>query len=233
MYFRISNTADKNLLEAWSNASFKYPNLYKPQIIINGLNEVTIPIITMEEEEKISLAIWGLLPEKYNEDWTLFQNTINTLNLHVGNMDSGIWYTEAYRQRRCLIPVTGFYTSYLRHGEMYPYYVGLKSGKPFYLAGIYNKLEDGFITCSILVGKANSFIKKFQNLTDCMPLLISNGGRSEWLHDETSTVRLKELLNSPVEEVFHAHPIAKEFFNNDISYDSMLLPYEYTASNFK
>ncbi|WP_281541277.1 SOS response-associated peptidase [Maribacter aestuarii] len=233
MYFRISNTADKNLLEAWSNASLKYPNLYKPQIIINGLNEVTIPIITMEEKEKISLAIWGLLPEEYNEDWTLFQNTLNTLNLNVEHMDSSIWYTEAYKQRRCLIPVTGFYTSYLRNGEMYPYYVGLKSGKPFYLAGIYNKLEDGFITCSVLVGKASRFIEKIQNLTDCMPLLISSTERSDWLSEETSLNRLKELLNSDEDDLFHAHPIAKEFFNNDISYDSMLLPYEYVKSNFK
>ena len=228
MYFRISNTAEKEELETWSNASLKHPNLYKPQIIINGLNEVTIPIITMEEKNHISLSIWGLLPEKYDEDWTIFQNTFNTLNLHEEDMDSGLWYTEAFKSRRSLVPVTGFFTSYLRNGKTFPYYISLKSGKPFYLASIYSRLEDGFITSSLLVGRTNGFIRQFQNVVDCMPLLISSKQKKEWLNEETSSKQLKEILNSPIDDIFHAHPIAKDFFNNDISYDSMLLPYEYS-----
>lgn len=232
MYFKISNTAERDILEAWSNTSLKYPKLYKPQIIINGLNEVAIPIITMEEKNSISLSIWGILPEKYNEDWSIFQNTFNTLNLQAHNMNSDLWYAEAYRKRRSLIPVTGFFTSYLRNGETFPFYISLKSGKPFYLASIYNKLEDGFLTSSLIVGKADSFIKKFQNIVDCMPLVISERNKTEWLSKETSNENLSVILNSPVDNIFQAHPIAKEFFNNDISYDSMLLPFEYQNYNF-
>ncbi|UWX54439.1 hypothetical protein NYZ99_16165 [Maribacter litopenaei] len=64
MYFKLSNTAEKETLERMTKASFKYPNLYKPQNIIHGLKEVSIPIITMEEQNELSLAIWGLLPRK-------------------------------------------------------------------------------------------------------------------------------------------------------------------------
>lgn len=231
MYFKISNTAKKEMMEEWSNASFKYPNLYKPQVVINGLNEVSIPIITMEEKDMITLSIWGMLPERYKEDWHIFQNNTNTLNLHEESMSSGLWYSEPLKTRRCVIPVTGFFTSYLRDGETYPYYVTLKNGKPFYLAGIYNRLDDGFITCSLLVGKANTFIRKFQNVVDCMPLIVSENDKYEWLDDDTPIDRIKQLLKNPVEDVFQSHPIAKELFNNDISYDSMLLPYEYMDTN--
>lgn len=231
MYFKISNTAKKKELEEWSNASLKYPNLYEPQMIINGLNEVNIPIITMEEKQRISLSIWGILPERYSEDWSIFQNIANTLNLREETMNSDLWYADAFNKRRGIVPVTGFFTSYLRQGQAYPHYVSLKSEKPFYLASIYNKLEDGFITSSLIVGKANEFIRKFHNVTDCMPLIISEENKLDWLDEKTSASHLRQILNTPIDNVFHAHPIAKEFFNNDISYDSMLLPYQYSDSN--
>ncbi len=227
MYYKISNTANKEQLEAWTNTSFKYPHLYEPQLLINGLNEVSIPLVTMDNPKEIALAIWGMLPEKYKEDWNIFQSISNTLNLHEKLMDSDLWYAHALKQRRSLIPVTGFFTSYLKDGEAYPYYISLKSGKPFYLAGVYNILEDGFITCSLLVGKANAFIKKFENVVDCMPLIVTREAKEEWLHMDTSIHKIRDILKNPLVNEYQASPIAKELFNNDITYDSMLLPYDY------
>ena len=79
MYFKLSNTAEKEILERMTKASFKYPNLYKPQSIIHGLTEVSIPIITMDKPDELSLSIWGLLPDNYTADWSDFQNNFNTL----------------------------------------------------------------------------------------------------------------------------------------------------------
>lgn len=227
MYYKISNTAEKEQIETWTNTKFKYPHLYQPQLLINGLNEVSIPVITMEKTHEISLAIWGMLPEKYKEDWNIFQNTTNTLNLHEELMDSNLWYANALKQRRSIIPVTGFFTSLLKDGELYPFYISLKNGSPFYLAGVYNTLDDGFITCSLLVGKANAFIKKYQNIVDCMPLIVTKENKDEWLNSSTPIIKIREILKSPVANEYQARPIAKELFNNDITYDSMLLPYDY------
>ncbi|NNE76725.1 MAG: hypothetical protein HKN31_06590 [Pricia sp.] len=230
MYFKISNTAEKEILEQWAGASLKHPHLYTPQVVINGLNEVTLPIITTEEQHTISLAIWGMLPENYNDDWIVFQNTANTLNLHEESMDSDLWYVDALKNQRALIPVTGFFTSYLRNGDSYPYFIGLKSGRPFYLAGIYTTLADGFITCSLLVGKANAFIRKYQNVVDCMPLTIPKNGKDEWLDQRTPHSKIRQILKSPATNDFYANPIAKDLFHNNITYDSMLRPYEYFGS---
>lgn len=228
MYYKISNTAKKEQIESWTNSIFKYPHLYEPQLLINGLNEVSIPLITMENPKELALAIWGMLPEKYMEDWTIFQSTTNTLNLHEESMNSDLWYANTLKHRRCLIPVTGFFTSYLKEGEVYPYYISLSSGKPFYLAGVYNTLEDGFITCSILVGKANTLIKKFQNVVDCMPLIVTNQTKDAWLNENSPIRTVREILKKPVANEYQACPIAKELFNNDITYDSMLSPYDYS-----
>lgn len=215
MYFKLSNTAEKETLERMTKSSFKYPNLYKPQSIIHGLRETSIPIITMEEPKELSLAIWGMLPENHTADWSIFQNNFNTLNFHEGTMDSGLWYSDALVNRRCLIPVTGFFTTFVENGEAYHFRIGLKNGAPFYLAGIYTVLEDGFITCSLLVGKSDDFIKQVQNTVDTMPITISLDEREEWLDFKTTPMRTRQLLKKPFKQDFSATSVSEKYYNYD------------------
>lgn len=227
MYFKLSNTATKEILEKFTKATFKYPNLYTPQQVINGLHEVSVPIVTMQEKDKISLSIWGLLPTKYSEDWSVFQCICNTLNLHENTLDSNLWFAQPLKERRGLLPVTGFFTSFLKNGKSFPYHISLKSGKPFYLASIYNTLEDGFITCALLVGKSTGYIRQYQNTVDSMPIIIGEEDVESWLAYQTPFEQVKNILKRTPICDFKATPIAKELFNNDISYDSMLVSYEY------
>lgn len=230
MYFKLSNTAGMKVMESEANALFKYPNLYTPQVVISGLEEVSIPVITMEEPNVLSLAIWGLLPSDYKDDWELIQNLTNTLNIHIDSLNSDLWYSGTVEEHRCLIPVTGFFTTVLRNGGLQPYFIGPKKGKLLYLAGIYTVLEDGFITCSVLTGPLDDFLEEYQNLVNFMPIIISEEYKDEWLGMETTCNRAKEILITPHNVDLMAKPIAKELFNQDISYDSMLMPPEYSGN---
>jgi len=227
MYFKISNTAKMKEIERDVNALFKYPNLYTPQVVISGLTEVSIPIITMDEPEAVSLAIWGLLPSSFNEDWELFQKLTNTLTISAEKLDTNTWYNDSFMKRRCIIPVTGFFTSVLKNGEIYPYHVSGKNGEILYLAGIYTVLDDGFVTCSLLTGPLEKNVVKYQNLVDYMPSIIDHGDKYEWLSKGTMLEGVTELLRPPHKTDLEVRPIAKNLFNQDISYDSMLMPYEY------
>ncbi len=213
MYFKLSNTAEKDILERMTKASFKYPNLYKPQSIIHGLKEESIPIITMEKPDELSLSIWGLLPENYAADWSDFQNNFNTLNFPEDLMDCGLWYAEALKNKRCLIPITGFFTTFIENGEIYNFKISLKDGGPFYLAGIYTILEDGFITCSILTGKSDDFIKRVQNTVDAMPLTIPIDKKDEWLDFNTTPMRTRQFLKKPPKQDFSATSISDIYYN--------------------
>lgn len=227
MYFKISNTAKMKEIERDANALFKYPNLYTPQVVISGLTEVSIPIITMNEPSAINLAIWGLLPTSFNEDWELFQKLTNTLTIPSQNVHTDIWYHDSFIQKRCIIPVTGFFTSVLKKGEIYPYHISKKNGAILYLAGIYTTLEDGFITCSLLTGPLEKEIVHYQNLVDYMPAIIDRDNKNEWLSGSTDLERAKEILRPPHSTELEIRSIARNLFNQDISYDSMLSPYEY------
>lgn len=229
MYYKLSNTADRNQIEQLFKIPFKYPNLYHPEIVINGFTESSIPIITGEEPDKVSLGIWGILPADYNDDWSTFQNVSNTLTIDEKMLDGSSWYKTAFEHRRCLIIVTGFFTTFLQKGTIYPYYLGRPDNAPFFLAGIYNTLNDGFITASLLVGAADRYVQKFQNLTETMPVVVPENHADSWLEQKITLGGLREMMANPSPNHLKANAIAKDFFKNNITYDSMLTPLDYSG----
>lgn len=227
MYYKLSNTANKNELENALGCPLKYPYLYKKQILINGLDEVSIPIVAMEDRHTIIPAIWGLLPEGYQGEWSSFQNLCNTLNVALESIDSNVWYAKSLWNKRCLIPVTGFFTSYVSGGTVYPLYLRRSNGFPFCLAGLYTQLDDGFISCSIITRRANRLIKRVHNLGHTMPIILNRQLHTPWLQENLKMFEIKEMLYKPHKYQIASHPIARTFYKNNISYDSMLKPVLY------
>lgn len=228
MYYKLSNIAERRLIEEEFGITFKHPKLYQPSPVINGFDEEILPVITTKQPELILYAIWGMLPEHYEDDWIEFQKITNTLNVTENSINSNIWYAEAFYARRCLIIVTGFFTSYVSKGIVYPYYVHLPDEKPFCMAGIYNELDDGFLTASLIVSTADNFTGRIENTCNCMPLIIPEMFYEEWLDLLTPIDRIKEMLaEQQVRGKFKAHTIEKEFYKNNILYDSMLQPVSY------
>ena len=227
MHYKLSNTAEREHLEHSFQMPFKHPNLYRPEIVINGLAETNLPVIISEDAKVISISIWGLLPQRYKNDWEHFQNLTNTLNIDERNIGSSLWYADAFQKRRCLILVTGFFTTILKNGVSYPYYISKNSGEPFYLGGIYNILEDGFITCALVVKTADSYLQKFHNISNTMPKIVPRKSAESWLNTDMPYSEARALISNQEENMLRANPIVKEFFNQNISYDSMLDTYEY------
>ncbi len=227
MYNKISNIAERELIEKEVGVDYRFPNLHSPTPILDGLEECTLSIVTMENPDYISYGIWGMLPSNYKDEWSDFQKVYNTLHVAVKHVKSKGIFQESYQKRRCIIIVTGFFIYHLHNGYLYPYYVYLKSKKPFYIAGIYNVLDDGFITCSMIMTKATGVVKTIQNLDTTMPVIISKNSYSAWLKKDYDTEELNIILDNAKTPELGAHPIAKELFKNDISYDSMLTPVYY------
>lgn len=227
MYYRLSNTAEGKMLEKSFGIPLKYPRLYEPTTVINGLSETTVPIITMEDNQSIDFGIWGLVPKEYKEDWGTFQNTMNTLNIPKEILRSKNWLSLPLEHSRCLILVTGFFASYLVKGSVYPYYVYSQGQMPFCLAGIYNRLEDGFITFSLITVPSNGLVQKVENLSGRMPLIIPEYLKEIWLDQNMPKDDIMNMIDSPQQPNLLAHPIAKELYNRNILYKSMLEPVAY------
>ncbi len=221
MYYQLSNTAERKQIEAFFDVSFKYPNLYRPETVINGLEESNLPVLTMEEPNSVLFAIWGMLPKKYQDDWQQFQKLTNTLNIDERTLQSVLWQSEALSSRRCLILATGFFTSILKNGLLHHFQIKLNSGEPFFLAGIYNTLDDGFITCSLLLSKTNRSLENYQNIVDNMPVVIARNKKNLWLKNGASLGQIKQVLTNSEQYSFTASPISEDFFNKNKAYNQI------------
>ncbi|WP_062055374.1 SOS response-associated peptidase [Aquimarina longa] len=227
MYKKISNIAEREFIEKELGIKYKFPKLYTPNSVINGAKEATLSVITIDNPNHISYAIWGLLPDNYEDEWSDFQKALDTLNVSKDNLNSNGIFQEPYHKRRCVIIVTGFFIYHLYNGSLYPYYVYLDTKKPFYIAGVYNTLDDGFITCSMLMTEATGIVSRIQNLNTMMPVFIPESSSDTWLDPKADMDEINHILNLPSILKLNAHPIAKDFFKNDILYDSMLEPVYY------
>ncbi len=223
MFYKLSNTATINEIEEEFQAKFEFPNLYEPSAVINGLDESTLPIITSNNLKQIRFGIWGMLPQSLEENWKVFQNLTNTLNINVEHLDwDDFLYAEALDRRRCIIITTGFFTSALFNGKVYPHYVYLDDHRPFAVAGVYNQLDDGFLTCSVLIKKTHDELGKIPNLLHYKPLIFGPYDREHWLNQKLSYENLKDLVKSHQVQDYHSHPVSKEFYDNDILYDEII-----------
>ncbi|SHJ10941.1 SOS response-associated peptidase [Aquimarina spongiae] len=227
MLKQVSNIANRERLENEMGVPFKYPKLYVPNPVIDGNYESTLSVITLDNPDYISFAIWGILPFDYYDDWKDFQKVLQTITTTKDKLSSDYFFEQPYQQRRCLVVVTGFFIYHLYQGSLHPYYVYLENQQPFCMGGIYNTLSDGFITSSILLTESKGIISKIQNLNNTMPLVIPKEFYQTWLDSKAPRDKLDTILDHTSVPKFRSHPIAKEFFKNDIAYTSMLDPVYY------
>ncbi|MBA6152634.1 SOS response-associated peptidase family protein [Gelidibacter maritimus] len=196
MFYKISNIATKESIEERFHVRFDFPNLYKPQGVIDGMKESTISVITISDPDKAVYAIWGLLPENFEDNWSVFQNVVNTLNVKMETLENnnGL-YSNLLQDRRCVIVATGFFTTWITNGTVERCHVHLPNYEPFAIAGVYNELSDGFITCSLLVTKINESLKDIPNISNLKPLVLTDEELEQWFDTTTSLDDIKALCN--------------------------------------
>ena len=221
MFYKLSNIADLNTICNTFNASFEFPDLYKRQLIIDGNNEESLPIITNSAPSTLKYAIWGLMPQNFKEDWTEFQNVSNTLNLPLRLIDELIWTKALFNNQRCVIITTGFFTSYIDNGKVHPFYVCRKHNLPFAIAGIYSQLEDGFLTTSILTSKKQvKNIKNIHNVGKAFPLVIAHKDIKSWFSKNMTYKTFKKSYFSPPK--LKAYPVSQKIYKGLMSDESIL-----------
>ncbi|WP_452219642.1 SOS response-associated peptidase family protein [Lacinutrix salivirga] len=216
MFYKLRNTASLDQIEQEFNKPFVYPKLYKPAKVINGLVESSLPIISIEQPEVIEFSIWGLLPVNFEDNWEIFQNISNTLNINISGVnEDDPFVAEALNKRRCLVVVTGFFTTYIQNGKLQSFHVYKPNKKPFCVAGVYNELSDGFKTCSILIKPITKENKNFiPSFSKTKPLIIKKKCFDYWLDKNNSFSDLKTIIQDSDFYNFQSEPIDQQVLGN-------------------
>jgi putative SOS response-associated peptidase YedK len=113
---------------------------------------------------------WGLIPY-WCQDPKGGRKPINAKCETVHNLPT---FRDAYRRRRCILPVDGFYDFKAIKGQKAkrPYAIAMKDGKPFGIGGLWENWKDR---------DANELVAEIH---DRMPLILSPGDYARWLSDE-------------------------------------------------
>lgn len=166
-------------------------------------------------ERLLESCKWGFLPSWAKEP-AMAHKMINARAETIATKPA---FRDAFRRNRCLVVADGFYEWEKREKKKVPYYVRLKSGKPFGFAGLYNYWSSpegkSICTCTIITSDSNELIRPVH---DRMPVIIQADKEDLWLDPKVSDQgTLLELLKPCPSEDLEMHEISSKV--NSPGYD--------------
>ena len=150
---------------------------------------------------------WGLIPS-WASDPTIGNKLINARAETVAQKPS---FRSAFKQRRCLIPASGFYEwQKTGTGRKHPYFIRPRNGGVFSLAGLWESWHDprgvAVETCTIVTTEANKLMRP---LHDRMPVILGMESERLWLDARAGTDALHALLVPYPAERMETLPVGK------------------------
>ncbi|MCB2196056.1 MAG: SOS response-associated peptidase [Bacteroidetes bacterium] len=166
---------------------------------------------------KPELFHWGLIPHwiKTEKDAKSIQN--KTINARGESLFEKPSFRDAAKNKRCIIPVNGFYEHHHFKGQKYPYYIRQINKEPMNLAGIWSEWTnketgEALTSCSIVTTKANPIMAKIHNNPKLpeprMPVILPEGLEDEWL-TSTDQQLVKKLIKPYPQKELHTHTVRK------------------------
>lgn len=168
------------------------------------------PVVINEDNcLKVKLFEWGFVARymKGNTLDDLKKERSWMLNIRSERIlgEKKTWYQN--RNRRCLVPVTGFYEHRdvgWKNKKKAPYYIHLKDRPIFLLPGLYNysHIPDSqgelIGTFAICIRSGNDLMKKIHNSGDNperMPLMLPPELEREWVNPNLSDLDIQRIVD--------------------------------------
>jgi len=146
--------------------------------------------ISVNGEKRLGPMRWGFVAPTAKEP------KLAPINARAETLSTSPMFRDAFRRHRCLVVADGFYEWRKNDGRRKtPFFVRLRSGRPFGFAGIWSMKHDDkgtrLATCAIVTCPPNELVAKIH---DRMPVILPPGERDRWLEPTTSEAELRELL---------------------------------------
>lgn len=166
------------------------------------------------QRELVTLQ-WGLVPF-WADDREIGVRTINARSETAATKPA---FRSSFRARRCLIVADGFYEWQARDGRKQPYYIRLTTGRPFGIAGLWDRWEkhgETLETCTILTCDAN---EPMRAIHDRMPVVIPPESFGAWLDPaERNVDKVSRMLRPFHPDEMTAYPVST--LVNNVKHDS-------------
>jgi len=157
-------------------------------------------------ERSLDLIRWGLIPHRC-QDPTGGRKPINAKAESVSRLPT---FRDAYAQRRCIVPVDGFFEWRTIKGARVkqPYAIAMKDGSPFGLAGLWENWRNPNTgewerTFAIITVPSNELVRQIH---DRMPAIVTPESYDRWLGLEPDP---QDLLIAYPSELMTMWPISR------------------------
>lgn len=153
----------------------------------------TVDFVTADggDGQKLREGRWWLVPF-----WAKEMPKAAMFNARIETVDTSGAFKHAWRDKRCLIPASGFYewTKSAEDGGKDPWFIHLPDTAPFSFAGLwsYNATLD-VTSCTIITMEAGAAVRQ---LHDRQPVILDPTAYDEWLDPATPGGKLKPLLET-------------------------------------
>lgn len=169
-------------------------------------------IVRMDDGHRVlDVVRWGLVP-RWAESPAIGSRLINARSETASTKPS---FRSAFRRRRCLVPIDGFYEWAVVAGQRrkQPYHLHARDDRPLAVAGLWESWRptdgpDGSVlrTCTILTGPPNAVAAPIHNR---MPVILAPDEWSIWLDPtEDDADLLQSLLDPAPDDVLEAWPVS-------------------------
>ena len=181
---------------------------------LNGFAHPMLWVIATDKHDELQQMEWGLIPfwvKNAEQAADIANKTLNAKSETVFTLSS---FRAAIKQRRCIIPVTGFYEWRHYKKKTYPYFINPENRKVFLLAGIWEEWTDketGEIkrTCSIITTAANTMMEQIHNTKKRMPLILDSVNARGWVSDGLAKEEIESLIKPLAVSKMDAHTISR------------------------
>ncbi len=163
---------------------------------------------------------WGFLPHWY-QTTSAGPLLINARSETIAQKSA---FAKACRERRCLIPATGFY-EWTRDDQdcRLPWYIQRRDGAPLAFAGIWQSWgqDDPINTCAIVTTSANQTMSPVHHR---MPLILEPQDWALWLGELGQGAAI--LMQPRDEDVLEYHRVDPAVNSNRASGPELIEPFE-------
>lgn len=212
MCFHYSLTKEKAEIEIQLQASWS--DDWEPVFHADGFTFLRMPVISMEEQDRIQLFHWGLIPHWVKNREEADKLRAQTLNARSETVFEKPSFRSSIRHHRCLVIADGFFDWMDFQKKKYPHYIYMEEHRLFCFGGIYagwTDKETGEIIHSyaILTTDANPMMARIHNLKQRMPVIIPPNRYREWLDPQLDTEGIRSFFNPYPQDEMRNHTISK------------------------
>lgn len=184
--------------------SFTFPTQWTPRF--NIAPGQPILVLPNDGTNRADFFLWGLIPS-WAKDVTIGRRLINARAETLAVKPA---FRAAYRYRRCLVFASGFFEWQQAGGKKIPYFVRLKSGRPFAFAGLWEDWHsaDGssVLSAAIVTTEPNELLAP---LHDRMPVILAPESLALWLDPAPQPpARLQSLLRPYPPDEMEAYAVS-------------------------